>query len=307
MSASVGIDVSKATLDVAVHGSSEVRVFANTSTGFRRLAAWLLPQHPQRIVLEATGGYEQAALDALFLAGLPMARVNPRQVRDFAKALGQLAKTDRLDARVLAQFAATMPVTAYQPLADWQRRLNQWHQRRAHLVQMLNIERQRLERLSDPALRTWTRRHIATLQRELRRLDSNIKHQVAAQPSLDVLRSIKGVGPVLQATLACQLPELGRLDGKAIAKLVGVAPLAHDSGRMRGQRHVWGGRSQIRAVLYMATLTAIRYEPRLRDFYQSLRTRGKAAKVAIVATMRKLLVILNARMRDALLEAAQPI
>lgn len=253
-------------------------------------------------MLEATGGYEQAALDALFAAGLPMVRANPRQVRDFAKALGQLAKTDRLDARVLAQLAATISLSPYQPACDWQRRLAQWHQRRGHLVQMIGSERQRLERLADPTLLTWARRHIAMLQRELRRLDAQIKHQVATQPALDPLRSLKGVGPVLQAALACQLPELGHLDGKAIAKLVGVAPLARDSGLMRGQRHVWGGRRQIRAVLYMASLTAIRYEPRLRDFYQALRARGKAAKVAIVATMRKLLVILNARMRDARIE-----
>jgi len=302
MHACVGIDVSKATLDVAVYGSSEVRAFANSPAGFRRLAAWLLPQRPRQVVLEATGGYEQAALDALFAAGLPMVRANPRQVRDFAKALGQLAKTDRLDARVLAQLAATISLSPYQPARDWQRRLAQWHQRRGHLVQMIGSERQRLERLADPTLLTWARRHIAMLQRELRRLDAQIKHQVATQPALDPLRSLKGVGPVLQAALACQLPELGQLDGKAIAKLVGVAPLARDSGLMRGQRHVWGGRRQIRAVLYMASLTAIRYEPRFRDFYQALRARGKAAKVAIVATMRKLLVILNARMRDARIE-----
>jgi len=305
MPACVGIDVSKATLDVAIHGSPEVRTFANRPAGFRQLASWLLPQCPHQVVLEATGGYEQAALDALCMAGLPMARVNPRQVRDFAKALGQLAKTDRLDARVLAQLASAVPLTPYQPPHDWQRRLSEWHHRRGHLVQMLGSERQRLERLADAALRVWARRHIAMLQRELRRLDIEIKDQIAAQPTLDSLRSLKGVGPVLQTTLACELPELGRPDGKAIAKLVGVAPLARDSGLMRGQRHVWGGRREIRAVLYMATLTAIRYEPRLRDFYQALRARGKAAKVAVVAAMRKLLVILNARMRDALINEPQ--
>jgi len=306
MHACVGIDVSKATLDVAVHGSSEVHAFANSAVGFRRLAAWLLPQRPHQVVLEATGGYEQAALDALFAAGLPMVRANPRQVRDFAKALGQLAKTDRLDARVLAQLAAAVSLPRYQPACAWQRRLAQWHQRRSQLVQMLGCERQRLERLVEPALLTWARKHISMLQRELRRLDTQIKYQVAAQPSLDPLRSLKGVGPVLQSTLASQLPELGQLDSKAIAKLVGVAPLARDSGLLRGQRHVWGGRRQIRAALYMATLTAIRYEPKLRAFYQALRARGKLAKVAIVATMRKLLVILNARMRDARLPQLQP-
>lgn len=305
MSVFVGIDVSKATLDVAIHGVSKVRQFANDPKGFRQLVTWLTPQAPEQIVLEATGGYEQAALDALFVADLPVVRVNARQARDFAKAIGQLAKTDRLDAHVLAQLAAAVPLARYQPPHPWQRRLAEWHQRRRHVVRMLGSERQRLERLTDPSLRTWMRRHITMLQRELCRLDAQMKRQVDAQPALAPLRSIKGVGPVLQTTLACQLPELGHLDGKAIAKLVGVAPLARDSGMMRGSRHVWGGRRDIRAVLYMATLTAIRYEPRLRDFYQALRARGKAAKVAIVAAMRKLLVILNARMRDALLGTPQ--
>lgn len=213
---------------------------------------------------------------------------------------GQLAKTDKLDARVLAHLAATIPLVRYQSKSEWQRRLCEWHQRRGHLVEMMGAERQRLDRITDTALRTWSRRHLATLLKELRHMDVEIKRQLAAQASLDPLRSLKGVGPVLQTTLACQLPELGKMDGKAIAKLVGVAPLARDSGLMRGRRHVWGGRSNIRAVLYMATLTSIRYEPKLRDFYQGLRARGKAAKIAIVAAMRKLLVILNARMRDAL-------
>lgn len=305
MSVFVGIDVSKATLDVAIHGVPKVRQFANDHKGFRQLVTWLATQVPEQIVLEATGGYEQAALDALFVANLPIVRVNARQARDFAKALGQLAKTDRLDAHVLAQLASAVPLTRYQPPQAWQRNLAEWHQRRRHIVQMLGSERQRLERLTAPSLRAWMRRHIVMLQRELRRLDAEMKRQVDVQPTLAPLRSVKGVGPVLQTTLACQLPELGRLDGKAIAKLVGVAPLARDSGTMRGSRHVWGGRRDIRAVLYMATLTAIRYEPRLRSFYQSLRARGKAPKVAIVAAMRKLLVILNARVRDALLEQPQ--
>lgn len=301
MSVGIGIDVSKATLDVSVHGEGQVRQFANDPKGFRQMAAWLQTLTPSQIVLEATGGYEQAALDTLFMAGLPVARVNARQARDFAKALGQLAKTDRLDARVLAHLANTVSLPRYQAPQAWQRRLSEWHQRRRHVIRMLGSERQRLERLTDRALLAWARRHIAMLEREVRHLDNEIKGQIEAQPMLEPLRSIKGVGPVLQATLACQLPELGHLDGKAIAKLVGVAPLARDSGTMRGSRHVWGGRREIRAVLYMASLTAIRYDEALRNFYQSLRARGKAAKVAIVATMRKMLVILNARMRDALL------
>jgi transposase len=300
MNAFVGIDVSKATLDVAILGDSSVRQFANTGRGFRSLSAWLKRHRPARVLLEATGGYEQAALDALHGAGLPMTRINPRQVRDFAKATGQLAKTDRLDAQVLAKMAATVEVPLYEPREAWRVRLGEWQQRRGHLLQTLLAERQRLERLAEVELRRAAQRHIAFLQRELRALDEGIGQQLKARPDLAPLRSLRGAGPVLQATLACELPELGRLDGKAIAKLVGVAPLARDSGQWRGRRIIWGGRAGVRSALYMSALTAARFEPALREFYQRLRARGKAAKVAIVAVMRKMLVILNARMRDAL-------
>lgn len=299
MHGGVGIDVSKARLDVAVHLTGESRSFANTATGWRRLAKWLLGLQPSQVVLEATGGYEQAALDALFAAGLPMVRLNPRQARDFAKATGQLAKTDRLDARVLAHMAQVLSLQRYQPRSAEQRRLAQWLQRRNQVVQMLASERQRLTPLTDPLLRRLMQRQIATLVRALATLDRNLHQQLQAQPILAPLRTVKGVGPVLQATLTCQLPELGHLNGKAIAKLVGVAPLARDSGLLRGQRKIWGGRDTVRTALYMAALSAMRYEPRLRDFYQSLRARGKPAKLAIVAVMRKLIVILNARVRDA--------
>lgn len=303
MDAFVGIDVSKATLDVAVLGTGEAKQFANSGKGFRALASWLVRRRPQRVLLEATGGYEQAALDALHERGLPMVRVNPRQARDFAKATGQLAKTDRLDARVLAKMAATIEAPLYAPREAWRLRLGQWQQRRGHLVQMLLAERQRLGSIADAELRRIAQRHIAFLQRELRVYDERIAEQLQARPELAPLRSLRGAGPVLQATLACELPELGRLDGKAVARLVGVAPLARDSGQWRGRRTIWGGRAGIRTVLYMSALTALRYEPRLREFYQRLRARGKAAKVAIVAVMRKMLVILNARMRDAEREA----
>jgi transposase len=299
MSAFVGIDVNKATLDVAVLGKADVRQFANTPRGFRALASWLKRWRPQRVLLEATGGYEQAALDALHDAGLPMVRINPRQVRDFAKATGQLAKTDRLDAQVLAKMAATIDSPMYAPREAWRVRLGQWQQRRGHVVQILLAEKQRLERVDEPVLRRGTERHIAFLQRELRDLDAQIGQQLQARPELAPLRSLRGAGPVLQATLACELPELGQLDGKAVAKLVGVAPLARDSGQWRGRRTVWGGRAGVRTALYMSALSAMRFEPTLREFYQRLRSRGKAAKVAIVAVMRKMLVILNARMRDA--------
>lgn len=302
MHGGIGIDVSKATLDVAVHATGETRRVANTSAGWRSLAGWLLPLQPRQVVLEATGGYERAALAALFDAGLPMVRINPRQARDFAKATGQLAKTDRLDARVLAHLAHALSLVPWQPRSAAQRRLAEWVLQRSHVVQMRVAERQRLAAVSDPALRQLMQRHIAGLTRSLATLEAAISQQLEAAPEVAPLRTVKGVGPVLLATLTCQLPELGQLDGKAIAKLVGVAPMAHDSGTMRGKRTIWGGRDTVRAALYMAALSAMRYEPRLRDFYQGLRARGKPAKVAIVAVMRKLLVILNARLRDALRE-----
>ena len=303
MNAFVGIDVSKATLDVAILGEPDARQFSNTARGFRSLSAWLKRRGPARVLLEATGGYEQAALDALHGAGLPMVRVNSRQARDFAKGTGQLAKTDRLDAQVLAKMAATVESPLYEPREAWRLRLGQWQQRRGHVMQTLLAERQRLERIDDADLRRTTQRHIAFLQKELCALNEGIADQLKLRPELAPMRTLRGAGPVLQATLACELPELGRLDGKAIAKLVGVAPLARDSGQWRGRRIIWGGRAGVRAALYMSALVATRHDPVLREFYQRLRARGKAAKVAIVAVMRKMLVILNARMRDAMAAA----
>jgi transposase len=300
VNAAIGIDVSKAGLDVAVHGLTKQSSFPNTAAGHRRLVAWLLRLQPRQVMLEATGRYDQAALDALHGAGLPVVRMNPRQVRDFAKATGQLAKTDRLDAAVLARMAHALELPRYQPKTDWQRRLGEWTQRRRQLVEALVTERQRAESLTDPVLRRLSRGLVVLLERNVRELEREIVVQVKARPELDALRSMKGVGPTLQATLGSELPELGRLSGKAIAKLVGVAPLSRDSGTLRGRRTAWGGRSQIREPLYMAAMSAMRFEPRLKAFYGGLRARGKAGKVAIVAVMRKMLVILNARMRDQL-------
>lgn len=300
MSTGVGIDVSKATLDVAVYGQSCTRTFPNTPTGFARLSRWLGKLAPSQIVLEATGGYEQAALDALHTAGLPVARINPRRGRDFARAIGQLAKTDRLDAIVLAELAAKLPVSPYQPPTPEQRRLAQYQLRRQQLLQQLVAEKQRLRLFDEPALCEQLQAAIEALQIALRQLDKVIARQLDALTQWAPLQRIPGVGPVLLANLACHLPELGRLSGKAVAKLVGVAPLARDSGQWRGRRATWGGRSGIRTALYMATLSAVRHQPVLRDFYQSLRQRGKPGKVALVAAMRKFLVILNAKMRDAL-------
>lgn len=297
MNEAVGVDVSKAVLDVAIHGNSKSFSFPNDAKGRRRLIAFLLPLKPRQVVIESTGCYDIKTTDAMHDAGLPVVRLNPRQARDFAKATGQLAKTDRLDAFVLARMGQVLDMPRYEPKSPWQRRLGEWTQRRTQLVDMLAAERQRAEVIEDPVLRRLARAHIASLERVIRELDREIAAQVLAQPELGALRSLKGVGPVLQATLACELPELGRLSGKAIAKLAGVAPLARDSGTLRGRRTIWGGRPQIRSPLYMAAMSAARFDPQLRAFYESLRARGKAAKVAIVAVMRKMLVILNARMR----------
>lgn len=300
MNEAVGVDVSKAVLDVAIHGTSKQVSFANDAKGRRRLVAFLLPRQPRQVVIESTGCYDLKVTDAMHEAGLPVVRLNPRQARDFARATGQLAKTDRLDAFVLARMGQVLEMPRYEPKLPWQRRLGEWTQRRTQLVDMLAAERQRADVLEDPVLRRLARAHITSLERVIKELDRQIAVQVHAQPELAALRSLKGVGPVLQATLACELPELGRLSGKAIAKLAGVAPLARDSGTLRGRRTIWGGRPQIRSPLYMAAMSAARFDPQLKAFYENLRARGKAGKVAIVAVMRKMLVILNARMRDHL-------
>ena len=300
MNEAIGVDVSKAVLDVAIHGNSKPFSFPNDAKGRRQLVAFLLPLKPRQVVIESTGCYDLKATDAMHKAGLPVVRLNPRQARDFAKATGQLAKTDRLDAFVLARMGQVLDMPRYEPKLAWQRRLGEWTQRRTQIVDMLAAERQRVEVIEDPILRRLARAHITSLERAIKELDREIAAQVLAQPELAALRSLKGVGPVLQATLACELPELGRLSGKAIAKLAGVAPLARDSGTLRGRRTIWGGRPQIRSPLYMAAMSAARFDPQLKAFYENLRARGKVAKVAFVAVMRKMLVILNARMRDQL-------
>lgn len=294
----IGIDVSKATLDVAVHGE-QFRQFSNDKRGFVRLIRWLKTWPIKQVVLEASGGYERAALDVLHAAGLPMVRINPARARRFAQGTGRAAKTDRLDATVLAQMAHLLPLTRYVPPAPWQQRLAEFAQCRRHLVQMRVSEMQRLRRLVDPDLIALKQRYIAQLSDDLKQLDEAIAEQLEGQPGWKNIGALKGVGPILISTLACELPELGSLGSKAIASLVGLAPMNRESGTWQGQRRISGGRAVVREALYMAALTAIRYEPRLRAFYAGLKAKGKASKVALVAVMRKMLVILNARKRDA--------
>jgi transposase len=295
-----GIDTSKAHLDVAIHGEKNVQRVPNTPAGFAKIMAWLKPLNLRQVVIEATGGYEQAALDALHEGGLPMVRINPRQGRDFAKATGQLAKTDRLDARMLAYMASALSLVIYRPLSAEALHLKQFHARRGHLVQMIAAEKQRRRQVVEPTLRAMLEEHIARLEADVDRLDAVIAPLVADTLPARVLGSIKGVGLGLLTSVICEMPELGHVDRKAIAKLYGLAPLSRDSGTFKGQRTIWGGRAGPRTATYMASLTAVRFDPGLKAFYQGLLARGKRKKVARVAAMRKLLTILNARMRDAL-------
>ena len=296
----VGIDVAKATLDVAVAPTAERWTLAYTEREMAGLVTRLTALAPALVVLEATGGLEGPLVGALAAAGLPVVVVNPRQVRDFAKATGLLAKTDALDAAVLAHFAATVRPTP-RPLPDAATQtLAALVTRRRQLVEMLTAERNRLG--SAPrTLRAEIQAHITWLKRRLARLDTDLGQAIRTSPAWhvqdDLLRSVPGVGPVLAATLLASLPELGTLNRKAIAALVGVAPLNRDSGTLRGRRRVWGGRAAVRAVLYMGTLVAVRHNPVLRAFYQRLRAVGKLPKVALTACMRKLLTILNAMLK----------
>ena len=296
----VGIDVAKAHLDVAVRPTGEHWQVANDEAGRAALLARLQAEAPTLIVLEASGGWEVPLAAALGAAGLPVAVVNPRQVRAFGRAVGQLAKTDALDAQLLARFADVVrPAPRPLPAADAQT-LAALLARRTQLVGMLVAEQQRLGSAL-PALRPRLQAHIGWLQAERVAVDRELQQALRQSPLWrereQLLRSVPGVGPVVATTLIAALPELGTLDRKQIAALVGVAPLCWDSGRLRGRRHIWGGRARVRAALYMGTLVAIRHNPVLRAFYERLCAAGKPKKVALTACMHKLLLILNALLR----------
>ena len=296
----VGIDVSKATLDVSVRPSSQQWSVLNEEQGISSLVGCLKTMDPALVVLEATGGLELPAVAALGSAGFPVVVVNPRQVRDFAKATGKLAKTDALDAQVLALFAERVQPTP-RPLPDAEALvLSSLMARRRQLIAMLVAERNRLDRALDP-VRLGIQEHIAWLEETLGGVDKALSQTLRKSPLWrereDLLRSVPGIGPVASATLVAGLPELGTLNGKQVAALVGVAPLNRDSGVLRGRRTVWGGRASVRTALYMATLVATRFNPVIRIFYQRLCSAGKPKKVALVASMRKLLTILNAMLK----------
>jgi transposase len=294
---SVGIDVSKNSLDIAVHETGEIWSCNNDASGVAGLVAKLKQLKATSIVLEATGGCETLVTATLSAADLPVIVVNPRQVRDFAKATGQLAKTDRIDCRVLAHFAAAINPPVRPVKSDEAQHLEALLARRRQIVEMLVAEKNRLANNRNRAVVKDLNAHIVWLERRLKSSDDELQRVLKTSPAWrerdDLLRSVPGVGPVLSLTLLAQLPELGQLNRREIAKLVGVAPFNRDSGQWRGSRHIWGGRAAVRAPLFMATLCAIRVNPTIKLFYQRLIKAGKAPKVAITACMRKLITILN--------------
>lgn len=296
----VGIDVGKASLDLAVDGHSRVTRFANTRSGIAKLLKRLLAIDAPHIVVEATGGYEEPLLEACCDAGLWVSRVNPRQARNFARASGDLAKTDAIDARMLALMARLFNdrLRRYTAAPPWQRELRDWLRRRGQLVTALQAHKQQAA-MAPTRVRTLASRTIAAVKRELAAVDAAI-HALIKQHATPAMYSRKGLGPVFQASMLSLLPELGQLSRRQIAKLVGVAPMNRDSGQGQGKRRIRGGRAPVRVALYMATLSAVRWDPLMKAHYQQLRARGKLGKVALVACMRKLLGIVNAKRRDEL-------
>lgn len=298
----IGIDVSKQLLEVGVHQSAYHFSCPNDPQKFPTLISELISLRPARIVLEATGGLERLLLQALQAVGLPVVVINPRQVRDFAKALGLLAKTDRLDARVLAHFAAAVqpPLRPLKTQADTE--LDALMGRRTQLSEMLVAEKNRRGAAATRDTRDDIEEHIEWLKERIKELDEKLKQQLERsavwQQKDKILQSVKGIGFVTSMSLLADCPELGHLNRHQIAKLAGVAPLNRDSGQQRGARHIWGGRAQVRCKLYMATLAAIRSNPVIKTFYQRLLARNKLKKVAIVACMRKLLTIINVMVRE---------
>lgn len=297
----VGIDVSKERLDVAFRSSGGSFSTRNDEAGIAELVQRLKGVEVGLIVLEATGGLQAPLVAELAVAQVPVAVVNPRQVRDFAKATGKLAKTDAIDAEVLAHFAdAVRPQVRPLPDAETQA-LEALLVRRRQMVEMIVAERSRLS-TAPKSVHRGIREHVEWLKRRVKDVDKDIETTVKSSPCWrardQLLRSVPGVGPVLSATLLARLPELGTLNRKQVAALAGVAPLNRDSGKYQGTRSIWGGRSAVRAALYMGALVAVRHNPIIRSVYQRLVRAGKAKKVALVACMRKLLTMLNAILRN---------
>ena len=297
----VGIDVAKAQVDVAVRPTDDRWEVPHDEAGVRQLVSRLKTLEPVMVLLEASGGLELPLVAALATEELPVVVVNPRQVRDFARAIGKLAKTDSLDAAAIAHFAEAVrpPV---RPLRDAETQiLNSLVARRHQVITMLVSEKNRLSSAATVAVRPRIEAHIAWLERELDDLDKGLRQTLRQSPVWrekdDLLRTVPGVGEQLSLTLLAYLPELGTLDRRQVAALVGVAPFNRDSGTMRGKRTVWGGRARVRSALYMGALVGSRFNPVIRDFYQRLLAAGKPKKLALTACMRKLLVILNSMLK----------
>ena len=296
----VGIDVSKEVLDLGVHQEAKLQQYKNTPAGIAKLVRDLRRREGVRVLVEATGGYEEAVLAACAAGGLWICRVNPRQARGFAKATGQLAKTDALDARILAEMMSVLSdrLRRHEPAAEWGNELKSWLRRRNQVTEQIIANTQQLA-MALPLIARAMKQTLAALRRERTVIDAAMKQLLAAHAT-PAIRSGKGMGPMFQIALLALLPELGHLDRRQIAKLVGVAPMNRDSGKHQGKRTIYGGRAQMRVALYMATLSAVRWEPEIKAHYQQLRARGKVAKVALVACMRKMLGIVNARRRSEL-------
>jgi len=297
----VGIDVAKDRLDVHIRPQAKAFAVANTTAGVAELAEILAPLRVEKVILEASGGYEKLAFMALVEAGHAVAIVNPRQVRDFAKGAGRMAKTDTIDAAVLAHFAEVFRPRTTAPLTPLEAQIDEYVVYRRYLIREMMGIRNQLRRLTTPSIRDVLEQRFAAAKRECKVIETQMSALVRSsdkRPLFDLLTGVPGVGALLACTLIASLRELGSLTRREIASLVGVAPMNNDSGRRRGHRFVMGGRSAIRNVLYMATLTASRFNTPIKAFYARLREAGKPAKVALTACMRKLLTILNAMVRD---------
>jgi len=296
----VGIDISKASIDVELYPASDTKRFANDEVGRKQAKVWLKPRAPTLIVMEATGGFEMPLAALLATAGLPVVVVNPCQVRDFAKAIGVLAKTDAVDALVLARFAQAVRPPLRALKSEESQALEAVLTRRRQIVAMLTAERNRLSKAATP-IATQIEDHIVWLHLRLDEANDNLDRLVRNsplwRPKADLLGSVPGIGRVVVSTLLAELPELGQLNRRQISALVGVCPFSRDSGARRGKRMIWGGRASVRAALYMAAICAARFNPAIKQFYQRLLVAGKPKKVAIVACMRKLLTILNVMLR----------
>lgn len=297
----IGIDVSKDKIDVAVRPAGESMVFANTNDGLSLMVEFVRSTDPVLVVLEATGGFERDALRSLTSAQLPAVSINPRQVRDFAKAMGILAKTDTIDAHVIAWFAEAAKPKIRPVKTPDEEKLDALNARRFQIVEMLTSERNRLG-IAPEWIKKDIQDHIKGLEKRLARINRDLDKLIAKNPvwrrKSEILQSVPGVGPVMARTMLADLPELGTLNRRKISALVGVAPMNRDSGTFKGRRSIWGGRAKVRSILYMCALTAIKYNPKIKAFYQRLVNAGKKFKVALTACMRKLLIVLNTMIKN---------